>query len=258
MKKMSVPGIVYTLVMLICLSVFPVFAQGNLIRNPSFEGTGSENYLEDWKGTGYSESPDVVEFRFDTELTHSGKASALIINHKPNHSRFIQNVPVKELSIYKFSAWVFTDNVDMDFSGAGISIQDKWPSCGDFRLTTPAWEYTELYVVTGKSVSFVTIMLNLGFYASDNTGKAWFDDISFIKVNDLPENATATVVDPIGDKIAEASASKYAEPESVDPVQKVLLLIVIGCTIVLISGGLYYLIHLYISVYAKKPGKIKQ
>jgi len=63
----------------------------------------------------------------------------------------------------------------------------------DIKGTNNDWELVELYGKTSDEQDSFTLTLGLGGYSSTNIGKAWFDDVEVIKVDNIP--AGINVVD---------------------------------------------------------------
>jgi hypothetical protein len=229
-----------------------LYAEANLIKNPSFEVIGAKGNPEHWRTHRWINDDAVTRFGIDKTIAHAGKNSVTVNNLQLNHGYYIQAVPVKENSLYKVTGWVKTENVGKNVAGAGISVIDYFEVGGDFRGTTD-WKLAELYISTGPGTSVVEIMLQVGNYGAENTGKAWFDEISMTKVNSLPPGAKVTVMKNKEDT-SQSGADKNVKKDTVKDTKisgtLALLLIII---IVVIVVGLAVIILIVIT--RKKPGQ---
>ena len=64
-----------------------------------------------------------------------------------------------------------------------------WEAESWARGSNGKWKPVELYARTGEDVISFNLMLNLGGYASLNTGKAFFDEIVVEEVENVPRGA---------------------------------------------------------------------
>ena len=155
---------------------------GNLIMNSGFEE--SEENDAYWMSSSWENKGTL---QLDKTHSHSGNASALIINGAATDSRLLQKVNVKSETYYKISCWIRTENVGPDAKGANISIDGLTDTSDDIRNTSNDWTYAELYGISGKGQNTFTLTLGLGGYGSLNTGKAWFDDVFVEELAAAPE-----------------------------------------------------------------------
>jgi dolichyl-phosphate-mannose-protein mannosyltransferase len=228
-------------------------ADQNLVQNPSFEETVNGN-PSIWSEVTWVNDPGITSFGIDTAKPHSGKSSGFIVNKKENHARFVQVITVSENSMYKFSAWIRTENVGDALLGAGIGITDKLEFGGDIRKTSDGWKQAEIYVKTGAGINFISIMLSLGTYGALNTGKAWFDDISIVETDTIPSGAIVCTVDAESGKnnLQNAKVEPAKEPRNdSSKIRNGLFLFIIIGIIILIGGACYLVI--FITLKKKKP-----
>ncbi|MBN2536192.1 MAG: hypothetical protein JXB88_25145 [Spirochaetales bacterium] len=228
-----------------------IHAQENLIKNPSFELLDSEGNPKNWATHSWIKDDSVTRFEVDTKVAYTGSKSVAVNNMKKNHGYYIQNVTVKANSFYRVTGWVRTENVGENLEGAGISVIDYFEVGGDFRGTTP-WQFAELYISTGPDTSHIEIMLQVGNYGAENTGKAWFDDISMIKVNSLPAGAKVTVMEKNEDSLQ--SGAEKGKKKTIIKDKKIngtLALLIIIIIIVIVVG---IAVVILIILTRKKPG----
>ncbi len=184
MKKFLLPILSAILLALSLCSVS--FAEGNnLLKNPGFEDADKPY---SWDQDIWEASDGQKEIKVVSDVFHSGKQCAVIINTKEGDSRLKQTVDVEPDSIYKISGWIKTENVGEEQKGANFSIYMLQVTSTDVKGTTD-WKYIEMYGRTGKSQTSLTVTAGLGGYGSLNTGTAYFDDISVEKVDSVPVDA---------------------------------------------------------------------
>jgi hypothetical protein len=114
---------------------------------------------------------------------HSGKGPAelQIDNIKPNDCHWTQIVHL-DPGWYLFTAEVRAEGVPSEHAGANLS------SLEDGIISTPIsgttdWKTLGFYLKVGQAGADLPIACRLGGYSSPNTGKAFFRNITGIKVN---------------------------------------------------------------------------
>lgn len=155
----------------------------NLIRNGGFEITDDDGmpadwYTEAWISQGYT--------TYDLQEGPDGKA-AYILNLFPNDARFVQTVSVSPDTLYCLHGRIRADVTAEDGSrGANLSIENLSVYSECLYDTDGEWQEVSLYGRTGPKQRTVTIFVRLGGYSGEATGEAWFDDISFRRVDEVP------------------------------------------------------------------------
>ena len=165
--------------------VFPstLFSQENLILNSSFEKVSAG--LPDFWTTDVWQKGDTV-FLSEKEDAFSGDCFATIKSGQPNDSKLLQRVKVDPGTYYKLSCWIKAYGADVGKKGANITILGILDTSPDFTDTRGEWEYTDLYVKTGRDQKEMTVSLRLGGYGSINRGTASFDDVCVEQIEDVP------------------------------------------------------------------------
>lgn len=167
----------------ILLSNIHIYAsQENLVSNDSFEETNAP-----WITHAWDTDEGVTEFGTDSAIFHSGKSSVWILNDSENDARYKQTLAVEGNTYYRLSCYVKTENVPDHSKGANISIDAITDTSVDITGTSDGWQYIELYGITDEDQKEIVVTVGLGGYGYTNTGKAWFDDVSVVKVEQLPE-----------------------------------------------------------------------
>jgi hypothetical protein len=216
-----------------------LFAEDNLIKNPSFEDVvnGKPSF---WDETGWKVDPARTTYGIDTANPHSGKNSAMLINKQENHSYYTQVVTVAENSTYKLSAFIKTDKVGKETIGGTIGVKDRLEIGGDVRETS-AWKPAELYIRTGSGITSFTVLLALGWYASVNTGTAWFDDVSLIQVSSIPDGAVICKVQTEPAKNEQPKQDNTAQQQNPRAQGGMIFFFILG-GIVVLAGILFFVL----------------
>ena len=159
-----------------CLVSSVVRADNNLVLNPGLTA-GSGDSPQHWMHDPYTQPPGDVTF----EWLQDQQASELEVwNYEPLDSRWKQTVHLKP-GWYHFTAGVRTENVGEVDTGANLSIMESWIKSRDVK-GTGYWEPIGFYLQISKETD-VVLACRLGFYSSENTGRAYFRSPSVTKVD---------------------------------------------------------------------------
>ncbi|MBQ6374903.1 MAG: phospholipid carrier-dependent glycosyltransferase [Clostridia bacterium] len=112
-----------------------------------------------------------------------------VANVDENDARFAQTVSVEPDTLYRISAMVKAEGVDPDGLGATLSIGDIFVYSTGLYDTHGAWEYVELYGRTDSDQTSLRLFCRVGAYGTLARGRAWFDDVEMVKVEDVPAGA---------------------------------------------------------------------
>lgn len=238
--------IVFLSIFLFCILIMmnktQVFAENNLVKNPSFEQENG-NMPSEWLSDSYDKSLGASEIKYEKASAHSGERFVTIINHSTNDTRFKQDINVKENSIYKLTCWIRTEDVgsSQNEKGANISIEGKMETSRDIKGTVNEWEAVEMYVMTGDVNTF-KLTIGIGGYSASNTGKASFDDVSVEEVLSVPQGV-------VGVQLGAASSTEKIQtspivtPDIGSPGKSIGILLIIAI-IVAFVGFIYYVGHI--------------
>lgn len=192
-------------------------AAENLIQNGDFTRMVEETAL-DWEYSAYRE--DVTDF----QILEEGEAGALeIASPEKNHAYALQTVSVEEGALYCVSADVEVSDVSPSASGAFVGIYGMVAYSNEFHEEESGT--ARLYFTS--QVPEVTIMLSLGGYSSENTGRAIFRNVRMEKVESPGEAA----------KIYEVKAEDENPEKGFDKTW----LLVIGVFFIAVIGSVVYL-----------------
>ncbi len=209
------------------------FAEGNLIKNASFE-QASGDLPDGWEKWMYV--PDGSTIKVENGQGHDGNKFISIESKADNDARLKQAVPVKENGIYKLSCWAKTENVGDQRTGAMMSILDSTFTTKDLKGSNDSWQLLEMYARIGSGVSSIEVTVGLGGYGNMNTGKAFFDDLKVEEVSNAPEGIA---VAEIGNSASSGDQSGSSDEKASGSKSLIIVLLVIAAAII---GGIAYFI----------------
>jgi hypothetical protein len=92
---------------------------------------------------------------------------------------------------YELSADIRTENVGTKEDGASISVMEDGIMSPEIRGTT-GWQRVSLYLKVGGKGADVDVALRVGGFASLNTGRAFFRNVTLVAIAAPPPNAAPT------------------------------------------------------------------
>ncbi|MFD0958312.1 phospholipid carrier-dependent glycosyltransferase [Paenibacillus chungangensis] len=167
-----------------------VGASGNLLLNGDFE-TLEDGVPVGWMTDAWVKDESSTEFIVKQDGALSGSAFLEIHNKEENHSRWIQQLTVKEHATYRLSGYIRTQGLQSHAAGAHLYVDGFALNYPQMHDTGGEWVYMEYYVKTGAGLKEMTVGASLGGYSQLNAGLAAFDALSVEEVNAVPEGATA-------------------------------------------------------------------
>lgn len=173
------------------LSIFipGINAESNLVINPGFEAG-----LNSWNEGTINHPDPLTTITVDKNEKHSGIKSLCIFNNTPNGIRYMQEIHVKPNVTYQFSGWIKVEKVGDANKGAYLVINNQ--TSKGLKGTNGKWEQVQLKLNTPQSIDTILIGVGIGDYGSLNTGKAWFDDITFEEITPNTVNSINNSVPP--------------------------------------------------------------
>ena len=162
----------------------------NLLENGSFEELDEKGLPTGWETDAYVLEAGYTAFSAWDEDAVDGEHSVLIRNIGDNDARFCQTVEVEPESLYCFSGYIRTEEVEGG-RGANLSIEGLYAFSESVYDTSDGWEYIEWYGETGEEQEYVTLFARLGGYSGESRGRAWFDDLRLEKVSAVPGSQIA-------------------------------------------------------------------
>ena len=115
-------------------------------------------------------------------------ACVTVTNVDENDARFAQTVAVEPDSLYRISGMIRAEDCDGDGYGATLSIDGAFVYSESVYDTDGEWEYVEFYGHTGPSQTALTVFARVGGYGQLSRGRASFDDIAVVPVDEVPED----------------------------------------------------------------------
>lgn len=161
--------------------------EGNRIENGDFSAV--TNGMPDGWETGMWVTSYGASF-LEAVTLEDGTTAALVENAAANDARFEQTVAVQENATYRLSARVMAEDCGEGLLGANISFIGIYGTSQDVHDTDGQWETLTLYARTGEGQREATVAVRLGGYGSENTGRAWFTDVTLEQVESVPVGET--------------------------------------------------------------------
>jgi hypothetical protein len=193
-KRSMIPTtrILFVGAIIFAVVLFASCSPQNEVIDSSFENKN----LEDgpWQTIAYDKEPGVTEFVLEKNNARSGSWVLTIINHKENHSRVLQGVPVEPQKTYRLSGYIKTTGVGESGRGANLSIEGINDMTRQIHGTTKEWQYVEMYIRVNYNLDVLPITVELGGYFGTSEGKATFDDIDLREVKSVPHGSMIAIV----------------------------------------------------------------
>ena len=162
----------------------------NLLINGSFEELADDGLPVGWTTDAYVLDAGYTVFSVEKQDAYDGRNAVSIHNIGENDARFAQKVDVKPESLYRFSGYCRTEDVEKG-RGANLSIEGLYAFSESFYDSLDDWTYLEWYGETGENQHTVTVFARLGGYSGESLGKAWFDHLSLEEVDEVPGDGIA-------------------------------------------------------------------
>ncbi len=169
---------------LLALALFALAAAARAepaaIANGDFEQAGAAGLPAGWQVDAWGRGASVALTR---ARVRTGRTALLIESPDLNDVRLIQTVAVRPGTIYRFRGWVATEGVTAGGAGANLSVLGT-VLCSEGTTGDTAWHPVELVFRTNEAQTRVILAVRLGFYGSAATGRAYFDDVSLVELDD--------------------------------------------------------------------------
>ena len=181
------------LLLAVCLLI-PCLAfaadDANLLVNPGFETLSENGMPSGWFTDAYIKREGISQFSVAKDA-YAGEYAVLIENFDENDARFAQTVQVEPNAMYRLSGWIKAMQILDAGHGANLSIEDVYVFSDSLYETGGEWVYVETYGLTGEDQTEVTIFARVGGYSGESEGAAAFDELSLVRVDDLPSGVFA-------------------------------------------------------------------
>ena len=204
----------------------------NLLQNGDFSETDGDLPAR-WRRDMWLNDSGVSKLTLESD-GYEGNCIR-VENVDANDARFAQTVAVEPNTLYRVSGRVKAEGCNEDGYGATISIGGIFVYSDSFYDTGEEWELAELYGETGDDQTELTIFCRVGGYSQLDTGIGWFDDISVVEVDDVPDDAYIEDFSPLsGGSDQSDDVDENAEParttESFVLFAVIYVLVVLGIT----------------------------
>ncbi len=145
---------------------------GSTVKNGDFSKLGSDKMPENWKFFSYSND---MSKSYAGVITDPERGSVVkVINKEEDDAHLNQTVSVKANTVYRFSVYVKTENVEGG-AGANIGLEDII-CCSSPVVGTNDWRQIELVGKTGSKQKSLSISCRLGNFGAVSKGVAYFSD----------------------------------------------------------------------------------
>ena len=117
---------------------------------------------------------------------------ATVRNINANDARYAQAVTVEPDTVYRLSGMILAvgcQGEEGGDGGANLSFGGVFVYTDLVYETRGGWKYEEVYGMTGPEQTSLTVFCRVGGYGSLATGSASFDDVSLVKVEQVPDSA---------------------------------------------------------------------
>lgn len=204
------------LVLLICLTYLtclPAYAQEaeNLIYNGDFSLMDEDGMPDGWH-TEMWYTEEGVSRLYTSNDGYEGKC-AVVQNTTANDARFVQSIAVEPDSTYRFSCMVRAADCGSDGYGATISFENSFSYSEEVLDTAGEWQELVVYGRTGKKQSELTLMLRVGGYGNIGSGKAYFDNVQAVRVDEVPEGCAVLPLSTVEPSNNSSSVNEDGEPK---------------------------------------------
>lgn len=191
-KKLSIFFcIVYITIMSLSANIF---AEGNLVKNGSFEDV-QNGMPTGWTISTYNDEDGAAEFNVVSDEAYDGSNCVSVTNNVQNDSRYMQTVSAQPNKNYKLSCYIKAENINDSGNGAVLSIEGQLAATPSLRDTGGSWEYVEMYAKTGEGVYSFNVTVGVGGYSAESTGKGYFDNVTVEEIDTIPEGAIVAIVE---------------------------------------------------------------
>ncbi|MBN2444159.1 MAG: carbohydrate binding domain-containing protein [Spirochaetales bacterium] len=183
-REQTFMKVIIALIGISTIILTPLFSE-NLLKNPGMEESDTQPLH--WTLDQFNKGGSVV--KIEKGIAHSGNNSISINNIEQNDARLMQDVTIKENTIYKISGWIKTENVSYEGIGANLSFNEHWFTSEEIEGTQDDWRYVDFYLSVKYDITRLSFCLRVGGYGGISTGKAYFDDVAMEEVKSIPPDS---------------------------------------------------------------------
>lgn len=169
--------------------IYSYASSENLINNPGFEED------DHWTQIFWVNDSTVSNIERDNSTSIEGDWSINLINIEENDARVFQVIPVEPNQYYKITVHVKTKDIPEGKYGAAVSVLGSLET-SEVITNAEDWVEVEFYGYTGKKQKEMSLSFALGGYGNITSGEAWFDKISLVSTEELPEGVISISLEP--------------------------------------------------------------
>ncbi len=224
----------WTLILLVLAAFSGVtFAEGsNLAVNSGFEensgGLPAAWSIDEWEG-----ADSAAIFLMEAGGMDGGTCLS-IENPTENDARMVQQIDVEPNSLYRISAYVKTEGrVEGGTAGANVSVIGT-VAISSGVLEAKEWKKVEMYGRTGSAQKTMSVGVRLGGYYQNAVGKAYFDQVEVVKVDQAPAGVTVQNVE-----IQQTSSDDEAAASTATPTGTRMKVLLFAIVYAVLFYGLY-------------------
>ncbi len=184
LKKVSITILLFLCIMFSIPTIF-ASASEELLKNTTFD-RAQGGIPASWSLAGYHVDDTSFIASLDRQITHDGNNSLHLQNLTPNDIRIEQIVSVEPSQLYHLSGWIKAQGLSDDQIGANLSVFGT-KAIAEFQIAKGSnWQFVQLFGKTAPDQKDVIVSARLGFYDNVNQGEAYFNGLSFKKVDHIP------------------------------------------------------------------------
>ncbi|WJH34897.1 glycosyltransferase 87 family protein [Paenibacillus sp. CC-CFT747] len=142
---------------------------------------------------------------------------------------------MKPNTTYRLSGFLRAEQADPSAKGANLSVIGPLETSADYKDTKGEWQYVELYGRTGPEQNELKVAVRLGGYGSLTKGTAYFDDIAFEEVSQVPAGVKAISFLP---QQAAPAGDPATSGDPVSPMKVMLFTVLFGALFVVVYQSL--------------------
>ena len=167
----------------------PAYAEAgeNLVSNGNFSLIDANDMPEGWSREMWHTDAGISQLYVDAD-GYEGNCIA-VVNADANDARFSQTIPAEPDSVYRFSCMVKAEGCGDGGYGATLSFKDCFSYSESVLDTNGEWREVSVYGRTGADQTEITLYARVGGYGMLNNGRAWFDNIEVVKLDEAPAGA---------------------------------------------------------------------
>lgn len=213
------------LIAVFCLISFALAEDEELVYNGGFEELDEFGEPVGWYTDAWVRDEGYTLFSCETDgEAPEGERYAAIRSLDMNDARYVQEIAVEPESLYRVSCLVRGNDIK-EGRGANLSVEGLYAFSESVFDTEGEWVELEWYGETGEDQYSVTLYVRLGGYSGESVGEAAFDQISMVRVDEIPGDLIADAWYTMTSGYDEVSVLDDGEDETGDKNARGLLVV---------------------------------